>query len=89
LLSLSLLLVRPAILSKDSESREEVEEYHMVVNVRVKCEDVKNNQVLWQKNLSQFGVMDASGSTEQQNDAIDVALDKISQDILNNTLGYW
>jgi len=83
------IIQRPAILSKDSESREEVEEDHMAVNVRVKCEDVKNNQVLWQKNLSQFGVMDASGSTEQQNDAIDVALDKISQDILNNTLGYW
>lgn len=83
------IVQRPAILSKDAESREEVQQYQMVVNVKVKCEDIKNNKVLWEKNLSEFGEMEASGSIEGQNQAIQDAIEKITENILNNTLGYW
>jgi hypothetical protein len=61
----------------------------MVVNVRVKCEDLKNNKVLWEKTISQFGDMSGAGSIEEQSVAIQDAINKITQDILNNTLGYW
>ena len=83
------IIQRPAILAKDADSREEVQQYQMVVNVKVKCEDIKNNKVLWEKTLSEFGEMEASGSIDLQNEAIQVAIEKITENILNNTLGYW
>lgn len=71
-------------------SGEQVEEYHIYVNVKVKCEDVKNNKALWEKTLSQYGVMDASTADDSEREsAILIAMEKITEDILNNTLGYW
>ena len=82
------IIQRPAILSS-GETSEQVETYQMVVNVRVKCEDIQKNKVLWEKTISEFGDMPATGSIDEQNAAIEVALDRITLDILNNTLGYW
>ena len=71
-------------------SGEQVEEYHVYVNVKVKCEDVKNNKALWERTLSQYGVMDAATADDSEREvAILVAMEKITEDILNNTLGYW
>jgi hypothetical protein len=84
------IIQRPAILSSgQGQQGETVESYQMVVNVRVKCEDIKNNKVLWEKTLSQFGDLAGGGSIDEQNSAIEEAIDKITQDILNNTLGFW
>lgn len=84
------IIQRPAILSSSNDQQgETVESYQMVVNVLVKCEDIKNNKVLWEKRLSQFGDLEGGGSIDEQNTAIDEAILKITQDILNNTLGYW
>ena len=82
------IIQRPAILSS-GETAEQVETYQMVVNVKVKCEDIQKNKVLWEKTISEFGDMLASGSIDEQNAAIEVALNRITLDILNNTLGYW
>jgi hypothetical protein len=82
------IIQRPAILSS-GETAEQVETYQMVVNVKVKCEDIQKNKVLWEKTISEFGDMSAAGSIDEQNAAIEVALDRITLDILNNTLGYW
>jgi len=68
---------------------ENVEEFQMYVNVQVKCEDVRNNKILWEKNLSQFGIMTGTASQDDRDVAIAEALEKITVDILNNTLGYW
>lgn len=70
---------------------ETVEEYHVYVNVKVKCEDVKNNKALWEKSFSEYGVLaaeDASDDVEREA-AILAAMEKITENILNNTLGYW
>jgi hypothetical protein len=68
---------------------EDVEEFQLFVNVKVKCEDVRNNKVLWERNLSQFGIMPGGASQDDRDIAIEEALVKITSDILNNTLGYW
>ncbi len=68
---------------------ETVDEYQVYVNVKVKCEDIKSNKTLWEKNLSQFGVMPGSGSQDERNQAIQIAIERLTNDILNNTLGYW
>ena len=84
------IIQRPAILSSSGDQQgETVESYQMVVNVRVKCEDIKTNKVLWEKRLSQFGDLEGGGSIDEQNTAINQAILKITQDVLNNTLGYW
>ncbi len=70
-------------------SGEEVESYQMFVNVKVKCEDIKNNKTMWEKNLSAFGVMSASATQDEIDTAINEAIEKISEDILNNTLANW
>jgi len=76
---------RAAILS----AGETVDEYQVYVNVKVKCEDIRSNKILWEKNLSQFGVMPGSGTQDERNQAIQIAIEKLTNDILNNTLGYW
>ncbi len=68
---------------------ETVDEYQVYVNVKVTCEDVKSNKVLWEKNLSQFGVMPGTGTQDERDQAIQIAIEKLTNDILNNTLGYW
>jgi hypothetical protein len=68
---------------------ETVQEYQVYVNVRVKCEDLRNNKVLWEKTIGQYGTMGASATQDERDLAIGVAVEKITNDILNNTLGYW
>ena len=69
---------------------ETVEEYHIYVNVKVKCEDVKNNKALWEKTFSEYGSMDAGIADDTEREiAIIAAMEKITENILNNTLGYW
>jgi hypothetical protein len=70
-------------------SGENVESYQMYVNVKVKCEDIKNNKTMWEKNLSAFGTMTASATQDEIDTAINDAIEKISEDILNNTLANW
>ena len=68
---------------------ETVEEYQVYVSVKVKCEDVKNNKVLWEKTISQYGSMSSAATQDERDLAISVAIEKITNDILNNTLGFW
>jgi len=70
-------------------SGEEVESYQMFVNVKVKCEDVKNNKTMWEKTLSAFGIVSATAAQDEIDEAIKEAIEKISEDILNNTLANW
>ncbi len=76
---------RAAALTKD----EDVTEFQVYVNVRVKCEDIKQNKTLWQKTISQFGTMSGAGLQDERDQAIAEAIEKIAEDIINNTLGYW
>ena len=68
---------------------ETVEEIQMVVSVRAKCEDIKNQKIMWEKTISEFGLMAANGSQEDRDNAIQDALVKITEDVLNNTLANW
>jgi hypothetical protein len=68
---------------------ESVEEYQIYVNVKVTCDDVRNSKKLWQKTISQYGVMQGTGSQDERDAAIAEAVEKITEDILNNTLGNW
>lgn len=68
---------------------ETVEDYNIYVNVKVSCEDVLNSRKLWEKSIQQYGTMSASGQQEERDQAVRDALEAISDDIINNTIGYW
>ena len=71
-------------------SGEQVEEYHVYVNVKVKCEDVQNNKALWERTFNEYGSMDAGTADDAEREAaILAAMEKVTENILNNTLGYW
>jgi len=70
-------------------SGEEVQEFQMFVNVQAKCEDVRTNKVLWEKSINEFGILSAASTQDERDAAVQEALDKISEDILNSTLANW
>lgn len=70
-------------------SGEAVTEYKIVVSVKVKCEDIKFSKVLYDKTIQQYGLMPADGGLDDREQAIQDALDLITEDVLNATLGAW
>lgn len=85
------ILITGTIMSIDQRASvvsqgETVDEYQLIVNVKVKCEDLLNTKVLWQRTISQYGIM---VNEDDRDAAIEEALEKVTEDILNNTLGYW
>jgi hypothetical protein len=68
---------------------EDVEQYEVYVNVKVKCTEIKSGKVWWEKTLRRFGVMEGIGDIDARNNAIETASTEITQDIIDNTLANW
>ncbi len=68
---------------------EEVDQYDVYVNVKVKCENIRSGKIWWEKTLRRFGPMTGGGTQEDLQAAIGVAIQQITDDILNNTIAYW
>jgi hypothetical protein len=88
------LLITGTILSINERAAiittgEDVEQYEVYVNVKVKCLEVKSGKVWWEKTLRRFGIMGGLENIDERNEAIDVAIIEITQDVLDNTLASW
>ena len=68
---------------------EDVEQYEIYVNVKIKCTEIKSGKVWWEKTLRRFGTMEGQDNIDQRNDAIEVAIIEIAQDVIDNTLANW
>jgi len=68
---------------------EEVDQFEVYVNVKVKCLEVKSGKVWWDKTLRRFGVMGGLENMDARNDAIETATTEITQDVIDNTLANW
>ena len=68
---------------------EDVEQYEVYVNVKVKCTEIKSGKVWWEKTLRRFGIMGGLENIDARNDAIETAIIEITQDVLDNTLANW
>lgn len=79
------ILVQPAIV----KSGEEVAESKVVVSVAVKCEDIKLSKILFERSFQQYGLMGESAGLDEREAAINEALELITEDIVNATLGGW
>lgn len=78
----------------DAISREEaVSNYRVFVSVRVAFTDRRSEEVIWDndgRDLSQWGIYDFSqGDPELRNQALQEAIDKLAEDILNKIIGGW
>lgn len=73
--------------------QEQVKEIRIYIRIQAKFEDIKKNAVMWEQEFTQWGTynpdlpLTQSGSSRQ--DAIEEALEKISADIFNKTIGGW
>jgi len=68
---------------------ETVSEYQMQVSIKVICEDIKKSKKLYEKVFRQYGVMSNTAGQDEKDQAIDDALELITEDIINATLGGW
>ena len=88
------LLITGTILSINEKAAiittgEDVEQYEVYVNVKVKCQEAKSGKVWWEKTLRRFGIMGGLENIDARNEAIDVAITDITQDVIDNTLASW
>lgn len=68
---------------------ETVSEYQMHVTIKVLCEDLKKSKKLYDKVFRQYGILSSSGGQDEKDKAIDDAIQLITEDIINTTLGGW
>lgn len=88
------LLITGTILSIQEKAAiittgEDVEQFEVYVNVKVKCTEIKAGKVWWEKTLRRFGTMGGLQNIDERNEAIETALIDITQDIIDNTLANW
>ena len=68
---------------------ETVAEYQMYVSLKVVAEDVNKSKKMYDKVFRQYGVMASSAGQAEKDEAIDDAIELITEDVLNTTLGGW
>lgn len=77
---------RPSTFNSD----ESVEEYKVTVTVHVRVHDTIMDKVMWEENISNFGIYPyTGGNSEERQDGIDEATKKIVEDIINKTVAGW
>ncbi len=61
----------------------------LTITVKVTYQDMKMKKTIFDKQFSDYGDYDASGGASQRQTAISTALDKLTQEILNDTVSGW
>jgi hypothetical protein len=75
----------PLVLS----SGETLTKQRVTVTVKITYNDMKLKKAIYDKQFSEYGDYDVSGGPSQRQTAISAALDKLTQDILNETVSGW
>lgn len=75
----------PAIIT----AGESVQVMRVTVVVQVAYKDLVEKKLVFEKSFSDFGDYPSGGSLDQRSRAIETALDKITEDILLNTVSGW
>ena len=88
------LLLTGSILSIQTRStsitqEEVVEEEQLYVTVKVECLNRQTSKPLWSGSISEFGVVSGTGDLAERDQAINEAVEKIVEEILNRTIAAW
>jgi hypothetical protein len=68
---------------------EQVKLRKITVTVRMTFQDMKLRKKMWEKSFSAWGNYPSSGGLTQRNEGIQIAVDKLTEDILNDTVAGW
>ncbi len=71
------------------DENEQVESYRVYITVDIEVKDVKKVTNMWKERLRQWGEYSIDPAVDARQDGIQIALDKIAEDILNKTVSGW
>ena len=71
------------------QAGENVSESQVVVTARFKCQNIKTSKIMFEKNLSEYGLMDISAGLDERNEAIQQALELMKDKVIDLTFGGW
>ena len=67
-----------------------VGEYKLTLTVRMQYYDRKNDQVVWEQDFTAWGTYQhTSGTSEERQAGFQQAIEKLAQDVLNQTVSGW
>ncbi len=70
--------------------QEQVDEIHVFLTVRLTYRDVKKRKIIWEDTITQFGTYTPGGGEKStREDAINEAIAKIADEVLNRTVSGW
>ena len=90
---LSILILEGIIIKIRDETgayniNEQVKDIKIYITVDIKFRDVKKRKIIWEEQITQWGTYEPGG-TNNRNDGIEEAIDKLVADILNKTIAGW
>jgi len=68
---------------------EQVQENKVFVTAKIRFEDLHKNKVMWEDEIVQWGTYDPAGGEQARRAAIEEALRKIADEVLNRTISSW
>ena len=68
---------------------EQVTKRRITVTIHVTFQDLKLRKKVWEKNFSSWGDYPSGSTLTQRNEGISTAVNKITEDILNETVAGW
>jgi hypothetical protein len=70
-------------------SGEQVTVRKITVTVRMTFQDLKLRKKVWEKSFSSWGNYPSGGGLTQRNEGVQIAVEKLTEDILNETVAGW
>jgi hypothetical protein len=70
-------------------SGEQVTVRKITVTVRMTFQDLKLRKKIWEKSFSNWGNYPSGGGLTQRNEGVQLAIEKLTEDILNETVAGW
>jgi len=69
--------------------QEQVQQFQMVLTVKVDCQNTHTDKPLWAETISRYGVIPGGAGRTEIDEANSVAIDQIVDDIITKTIGAW
>jgi hypothetical protein len=83
--TITALTSKPQVIS----GNETVTKQQITITVKMVYQDMKLKKKIWEKQFSEWGEYDLGGGISQRDAAIDAANDKLTEDILIETVSGW
>jgi len=82
-------VLRVEDLPYSAQANQTVDEYRFSLTCQIELIDTKTQQAIWTQNSTEWATYPYTGSLENRDQAIQEAVNKLQQDILNRIVGSW